>query len=178
MSAGCPIPNNINPLSPTGFRLSIAKLPSVSYFAQEVTLPEVSLPSVSVNTPLSTLSYSGDLMTFGDFTINFLVDEDMENYNAIFNWINGLGFPESHDQFADLVSTSQADSNYNVRGAGSTYSDGVLEILGANNVPVRSLKFVDLTPIALGSLTFVSNATDVNYLIGTVSFRYTLFKFE
>ena len=175
----CPLPQNINPLSPTGFRLSITKLPDVAFFAQEVTLPDVTLPAIDQNTPLSRISLPGDLLSFGDFTINFLVDEDMKNYKAIFDWLNGLGFPESHNQYQNYVSQQNADSNYSTtKGSNSTnYSDGTLEILSNNNNPVQSIMFADLHPTSLSSLQFIANATDVNYLIGSASFRYTYFKF-
>jgi hypothetical protein len=178
-SATCPIPNNINPLSPTGFKLSISKLPEVEFFTQEVTLPDVSLPPIDQSTPLSRISLPGDILSFGDFTINFLVDEDMSNYKAVFDWLNGLGFPESHDQYQNYVSEQNAGSNYNIaKGSNSTnYSDATLQILSNNNTPAQSIMFADLHPTSLSSLQFIANASDVNYLIGSASFRYTYFKF-
>jgi len=176
MNPNCPIPNNINPLSPTGFRLSIQKLPDVSFFAQEVTLPDLSLPNIEMKTPLSAVSIPGELLEYGDFTINFLVDEEMKNYTAIYNWMIGLGFPEDHNQYGNFTKAQSEASNYNVRNGATNYSDGVLEILGSNNVGVKSITFVDLNPVSLSSLTFKSDETDINYLTGTVTFRYTLFK--
>ena len=32
----------------------------------------------------------GDKITFGDFDLEFIVDEDFENYLEIHNWIRGL----------------------------------------------------------------------------------------
>ena len=45
----------------------------------------------------------GEKITYGDFTHSaFLVDENMENYKTIYDWIYGLGFPETAQQFKDL----------------------------------------------------------------------------
>ena len=175
----CAIPSNINPLSPTGFLLSIQKLPDVAYFAQEVTLPDVSLPPIDMNTPLSRISITGETLSYGDLTINFMVDEEMKNYNAIYDWLKGLGFPENHQQYTDFI-----DSNRNQQGIYPksenllTYSDGTLSVLGSNNVPIKAFTFVDLHPVSLGSLQFTANASDVNYLIGSVTFRYSYFQIQ
>ena len=178
--ADCPIPSNINPLSPTGFKLSITKLPQVEFFTQEVTLPDISLPSIQVGTPFSMSGVPGDILTFGDFSINFLVDEDMQNYLAIYNWLIGLGFPESHDQYKDFVSLQSQNQNVDPRLGQNVlnYSDATLIILGSNNVPVKSIKFIDVHPTTLGTLNFVANASDINYLIGNATFRYTYYSIE
>ena len=173
----CPDPSNINPLSPTGFMLSIQKLPGVSFFAQEVTLPDISLPPIDWNTPLSRISVTGDLLSYGDLTINFLIDEEMKNYTAIYNWLKGLGFPKSHEQYTNFIDQEKESTNaYNKSENLVSYSDGTLSILGSNNTPVKAFTFVDLHPTSLSSLQFVANATDVNYLIGSATFRYTYFE--
>jgi hypothetical protein len=172
----CPNPSNINPLSPTGFLLSIQKLPEVAYFAQEVTLPSVDLPPIDMNTPLSRLSLTGETLTYGELTINFMVDEDMKNYTAMYNWLKGLGFPQDHQQYSEFIEKSKSDTNsYNKSENLSSYSDGTLSILGSNNKPIRAITFVDLHPVSLSSLQFIANATDVNYLIGSATFIYTYF---
>ena len=173
----CPDPSNINPLSPTGFMLSIQKLPGVSFFAQEVTLPDVSLPPIDWNTPLSRISVTGDLLSYGDLTINFLIDEEMKNYTAIYNWLKGLGFPKDHKQYTEFIDQEKETTNaYNKSENLVSYSDGTLSILGSNNTPVKAFTFVDLHPTSLSSLQFTANATDVNYLIGSATFRYTYFE--
>jgi hypothetical protein len=175
----CPAPSNINPLSPTGFMLSIQKLPEVAFFSQEVTLPSVDLPHVDVNTPLSRMSITGEVLTYGDFTINFLVDEEMQNYNAVYNWLKGLGFPKDHNEYTSYIERQKSNQNmYSNSENVASYSDASLSILGSSNTPIKTFKFIDLHPVSLSSLQFTANATDVNYLIGSASFRYTYFEIE
>jgi len=183
-NALCPVPGSINPLSPTGFQLSITKIPEVTYFCQIATLPEVTLENVAMATPLSINKVPGELLRFGDLTINFVVDEKMTNYSAIWNWLIGLGFPQDWAQYQALINGSQnstsgvAQSNSLTPNFGTqvgNYSDGILQILGSNNVPVRSIHFIDLHPISLGSLEFQSNVDDIQYLTGTATFGYTFF---
>ena len=182
----CPIPNNINPLSPTGFTLSITKLPEISFFCQSAAIPEITLENVAMATPLSINKIPGELLRFGDLTVNFIVDENMTNYSAIWNWLIGLGFPQDYAQYQKLINGSQT-STAGASGANvltpqfgtqvGSYSDGTLGILGSNNMPVRSINFVDLHPISLGSLEFQSNVDDIQYLTGTATFGYTYFVF-
>ena len=173
----CPIPSNINPLSPTGFRLSISKLPDLVYFCQEVNLPEVELPSMPMATTFSTIGVPGDMLRFGDLTVQFIVDENLANYKGVFDWLIGLGFPENYAQYQSFSAQDPAAGGNQFGGMIGDYSDAILEILGSQNTPTQTVLFRDVHPVSISSLPFTSNATDVNYLIGTATFRYNYYQF-
>jgi hypothetical protein len=173
----CPIPSNINPLSPTGFRLNISKLPDLTYFCQEANLPEVELPSMQMPTTFSTIGVPGDMIHFGDLTVQFLVDENLANYKGVFDWIVGLGFPESFLQYQEFTGTDPIVTNNKFGGMVNNYSDAVLEILGSQNTTSQTILFKDVHPVSISSLPFMATATDVNYLIGTATFRYNYYEF-
>lgn len=175
---GCPVPNNINPLTPNGYRLSVEKLPNLSYFAQEADLPSIDLPSIPIGTPFSVSQMAGEMLTFSDFQINFLIDENMDNYVAIHNWMIGLGFPESYEQYKSFKSTDDRNLDNTAAENLANYSDGFLQILGSNNNPVRTVMFKDLYPTSLGTVTFQSTVNDIQYLVATATFRYTYYKIE
>lgn len=174
----CPIPNNINPLSPTGFRLSIDKISDVTYFCQEANIPSMDLDSISVGTPFSTSHVPGEIISFGELTIQFIVDENMKNYKAIYDWIVGLGFPKDYDQYKNFSITTNRMSIPNFGGNMGNYSDGTLEILGSNNIAVQRIKFNNLVPTRLSSLNFQANVDDIQYLTGSATFVYTYFEIE
>jgi len=173
----CPIPSNINPLSPTGFRLSISKLPDLVYFCQEANLPEIELPSMQMPTPFSTIGVPGDMLHYGDLVVQFLIDENLANYKGIYEWLIGLGFPENHLQYQSLANSEPLAGNNRFGGMIGDYSDGTLEILGSQNTATQSILFRDIHPVALSSLPFTATVTDVNYLIGTCTFRYNYYDF-
>lgn len=168
----CPIPSNINPLSPNGFMFSIAKLPDISYLCQEVNLPSASLPENEFATPLVNIAIPGDRMEFQPLTIQFLIDSEMKNYTSIFDWMNGLGFPQSNDQFTSYTGSSQDQLQ-----STKFYSDATLQILGNTNNNLKSVKFVDVFPTSLESLVFTSTSQDVQYLVGSATFKYTYYTF-
>lgn len=172
----CPIPNNINPLQSNGFLFTVNKLPEISFFCQEATLPGMDLPRAIQATPLIDDSHPGDKLTFADLQITFLVDEEMKNYKAVADWMMGLGFPKSHSQFTQWISqhrTFPSDGD----GAASV-SDGVLQVLNSSNNTIHSILFRDMFPSSLSSLQLQSTSGDTTYLAATVSFAYTLYEFS
>lgn len=170
----CPFPENLSPLSPNGYRFSIQKIPELSYFCQEVNLPDLSLGDILQANPLTNIALPGDQVTYSPLEVSFLVDNKMSNYKALYNWVVGLGFPQDHNQFQDLLNSSlQSD----ISDAGKVHSDGTLIILDNMSNPIQTIQFIDLVPVSLGSLTFTSTSQDVQYLVGRASFRYTYYEF-
>lgn len=170
----CPFPENLSPLSPNGYRFSIQKIPELSYFCQEVQLPDLILGDILQTNPLTNIALPGDQVTYSPLEVTFLVDNKMSNYKAIYNWVVGLGFPQDNSQFQDLLNSStQSD----ISDAGKVHSDGTLIVLDNMSNPIQTIQFIDMVPISLGSLTFTSTSQDVQYLVGRASFRYTYYKF-
>lgn len=170
----CPLPSNINPLSPNGFNFSIQKIPSVNFFCQQVNLPGLTFGDPSFATPFASVPIPGDHITYDNLAINFLIDEAMENYRAIWNWIIALGFPQSYSQYVTFIN---ADQSGVLNELAKNYSDGMLQILGASNTPVATVQFVDMFPVALDTVLFQSTNQDVPYIVGQATFRYSYYKF-
>lgn len=169
----CPLPADVNPLSPNGFRLSIQKLPGLTYFSQQVEIPNISLEEYTQATPFVRVPIPGDLITYTPLDVNFLVDAQMNNYTAVYNWIKGLGFPESYEQSKQFLDSNAHDD---VSTVSKFYSDGILQVLGNTGNTVKEVRFVDLFPTALSSLVFSSANSDVQYLVGSVTFAYSYYQ--
>lgn len=170
----CPVPTNINPLSPNGFLFSIQKLPELNFFAQEVNLPGLTLGAPEFGNPFAIQPIPGETLTYDSLNVRFLVDEDMANYLSIYNWIVALGFPENYDQY---VTFKNSDTRGITAELAKNYSDATMQILGSNNVAVQTVQFIDIFPISLTSLIFQSTNTDVQYLVGDATFRFGYYKF-
>jgi len=95
---GNPIQNR-NLLSPTGFNFIILKAREIDFFSQAASIPQISMNTATQATSLRNVSVPGDELYYGDFTLRFMVDEDMTNYLAIHNWIRSLGFPVNHEEY-------------------------------------------------------------------------------
>ena len=161
---------NRNFLAPVGFKFTLAKYPKVDFFSNSARIPEISLGTAVQPSYLKDIDIPGEKLTYGDLTIRFLVDENMENYMAVHNWLKGVGFPETPQQFKDQITDDDG-----IRDEKAVFSDGSLHILNSNFQDVAIVKFQDLFPVGLTSLEFDATETDINYFTAEVSMRYTVY---
>lgn len=168
------VPSNINPLSPTGFRFTISKLPELEFFSQQVNLPGITLGEPEFGTPYTKVPVPGETLTFDQLRIQFLVSEDLSNFRAIHNWLYGLGFPISNEQYSEFIG-SQDIALYDELT--KNFSDATLLILTNNSNPGIIVNFRNVFPVELSTLEFTAVENDINYLVGTASFRFSYYEF-
>ena len=161
---------NRNFLSGVGFKFNLTKFPKVDFFSNSARIPELSLELTTQASYLKNIDIPGERLTFGDFTLRFLVDENMENYQSIYDWLTGLGFPETTREFANLTKDSDGQ-----RDPKEAFCDGTLRILNSNYREVAKVKFKDLFPVSLSSLEFDATSTDVQYFTAEATFKYTIY---
>ena len=161
---------NRNFLSGVAFKFNLTKFPKVDFFSNSARIPEISLELTQQASYLKTIDVPGERLTFGDFTLRFLVDENMENYISVYNWLTGLGFPETTKEFADLIKDKDGQ-----RDPKEAFCDGTLRILNSNYREVGKVKFNDLFPISLTSLDFDATNTDVQFFTAEATFKYTIY---
>ena len=148
---------NRNFLSPTGFKFNLKRSPKVAFFCNQANIPDLTLGIAIQPNYLRDIPTPGDKIEFGDLNLRFLVDEDLENFMEIQNWISGLGYQEEVKQFRNLESSGVIKSKQNI------YSDGTLQILSSNLVAKFNVTFKDLFPYTLTTLTFDATDTDIQY---------------
>ena len=171
-----------NFLRPNAFRFLIKNLPSVAFTCQSANLPSLSLGFTTQPTPFLDIPHVGDKNLFGDFTIRFLITEDMSNYIELYEWLVALGFPNDYNQYRNFTGERLNRFPF-VRDAsgGSTaiaYSDATLTILDSNNVPKTNINFKDTFPVSVEALDFDISSSSVEYFVGIASFKYKLFDIE
>ena len=173
MSTSDPFHNQIdnrNFLSPVGFKFTLSKFPKVTFFSNTARIPDITLGTAIQSTYLKDIDIPGEKLTYGDLNVRFLVDENLENYMKIHNWLTGLGFPDSPQQF--INKTTNEDG---IRDDKDQFSDGSLHILNSNFKDIAVVKFKDLFPIYLTSLEFDATESDLNYFTADVTFKYTIY---
>ena len=167
--------DNRNFLSPTGFKFNLKRSPGVAFFCYKANIPDLNLGVTEQANYLRPLPTPGDVLDFGDLTIRFLVDEDLTNFMEIQNWLRGLGYPESVQEFRDLEQDGVIPRRDFVQSGQDIYSDGTLQILSSNYVSKFNVNFKDLFPVSLTTLTFDATDTDIEYFTADVSFKYTAY---
>ena len=165
---------NRNFLSPVGFKFTINRSPKVTFFGNSVNIPGLTLGIANQPSYLKDIDLPGDKIIFDDLNLRFLVDENLENYMEMQNWIRGLGYPESLSEIYDFQ-----NSNKNLQQPDSSqlnlYSVATLVVLSSNQVSNFKVKFKDVFPYNLSALQFDSSDTDIQYFTADVSFKYTIY---
>ncbi len=154
-----------NYLSPIGFTAHVARLPNVEFFTQRATIPGVSINQVEQPTPIHRLYTTGDRLEYADLDLSFIVDENMSNYLEMLAWMEGIGTPDSTDQYKNLQATQEGVT-----------SDIVLTINNSSKNPNFQITFLNCFPTALSPIALDVTQTDIQYPECSVNFRYDSFK--
>jgi len=162
---------NRNFLSPAGFKFSLAKTPKVDFFSQSVSIPNIDLGVAVQTTYLRDIPVPGDKLTYGDLSIEFFIDENLENYLQMERWMRSLGYPETLGEAVSL--DPQKDSLLD-----GARSDGTLLVYNSSFNPIAKILFKDMFPVSLTPVPFTADATDINYIMATATFKYTIFNVE
>ena len=185
-------PTKLDYASPTQFKFQIIKLPKVEYFCTAANVPGINLGTAEQITPLKDIPLPGDRLQYDTLTIQFLVDENLENYREIHGWLTGVGFPKNYEQFQTLqgASTDRFPSTQNTgtskeigeikkatQDDGGLYSDATLMILTSKNNANLEVRFRNIYPTSLSGLDYNQQAADVDYLTATVTFEYAIYEF-
>ena len=165
---------NRNFLSPTGFKFVLNKAPKVAFFANTGNIPRIDLGTTVQPNYLRDIPVPGDKMEFEDLTLRFLVDENLENYMEIQNWLRGLGFPESLQQIYEFQSSNEEFTQPD-KTEMNLYSDGTLLINTSNDVMNYQISFRRMFPYRLSALNFDATNTDEEYFTAEVSFKYMMY---
>ena len=162
---------NRNFLSPLGFKFNLVRAPKVDFFSNSANIPGINLGAAIQPTYLKDIPIPGDKLVFDDFTMRFNVDENLENYTIIQNWMRGLGYPESVYEYIEWK-----NSDPNNPGQDPNISDGTLIVYNSNFQPSTMVKFQGLFPVSLSSIEFDASDSDVQYVTASVTFKYALYK--
>ena len=182
-------PTKLDYASPIQFRFKCTKLPEVEFTCQTANIPGVTLGEGVMPTPLKDIPIPGDKLSFGSLDINFLVDENLNNYKEIHDWLLGIGFPQNHTQFQNLQATGAdrfpgstrstavtGSSTPQPLAEGGIYSDATLTVLNSKNIAKTEIRFQNVYPTSLGGLSYDVKLTDVDYLQASVSFSYMYYE--
>lgn len=168
--------DNINYLQPNGFKVTISRenYAAAQYFAQSISHPNVD--AQAAETPYKRLNVPmlPDKLDYGTLTIDFLMNEDMQNYIEIYSWLERM-VEEEHN-----MGSVRFNRNSSVGGPGAdnsaitSYNDIVIDILTSQNNINKSIKYINSFPISLGNIEL--NATSAgDYITFPVTFRFDYF---
>lgn len=153
-----------NYMSPLEFIVTVKGLPNVEFFTQRATIPSISLVPVERANPFKTLYEPGDRITYSELNLSFIVDEQMNNYIEVLNWMKGVTFAENFDQY----------KNVNEDGGGIV-SDISVVVKNSHKNPSIVVDYFDCFPISLSEIQLDTTQQDLTYPEATVVFQYNYF---
>jgi len=156
-----------NYLSTGGFDIKVSRLPNVEFFTQKFQIPSISSNPVETQTPLRSYYSVPDKLVFNDLDLSFIIDENMNNYIEIFEWLKGLGSPDNLQQYGALEDSQE----------GLT-SDISVILLNSHKNPNIKFTFLNAFPTGLTPISLDMSQQDVVYAEATVTMRYDAFTVE
>ena len=173
-------PTELDYADPTKFKFSINKLPKVEYFTTACNLPGINLGESIFPTPLKQIPVMGDELTYENLEITFLVDEKLENYIELHNWLTGIGFPDDRAQFSNFRAENtdafpDSGKSDKTKGVQGMFGDATLTITSAKNNPIVEARFEDVYPVALSALQYDQQQDDITYLTASATFSYKIY---
>ena len=181
-------PDKLDYLSPTQFKFNIHQLPKVEFFTTAANVPAINLGEAIFPTPYKDIPVMGDTLTYDNLSITFIVDEYLENYISLHEWMTAIGFPKSRTQFSSfrsnvasspIITQGTSDDIGDVQPSTSVrgmFGDAILTMLTNKNNPVVEVRFQDLYPVSLGALEMTQTATDVEYISVSADFTYKIYE--
>jgi hypothetical protein len=143
----------------------LKRAPNVEFWCQKFPIPGVELGVATMATPFIDLTYPGEHMKFDELEIVFKVDDNLENYLELFNWITALGKPDSFKEYAKIYAEPQ------MSGLGISCDITALIVDAKRNVNME-IVFTDAFITALSGITFDSTLEDIVYINAAARFSY------
>ena len=157
-------PQNKNNLFSTRFRMMVKRLPNTTYMCQSVLLPGLSIGVANQRTPFNTIKRPAGEVEHQNLSVSFIVDENLENWKEIRNWI---------------LQCSNYTDHLEYRPQETHFSDDVLLTILTNTHNIsHKVEFSNCFPVSLSYVEFNSAATETNILLSTVELAFTTYQIK
>jgi len=176
-------PNNVDLLQSTKFRITFNRLPGMVYFCQQANLPGISLTEIPKPTPFVEMYLPGEKLTYDTLNITFLVDEDLQAWTQIHDWMRGITFPTNFEEYLNLQQTAAQTTNLNRflpsnSLSGGQYTEAIMTIHTNKNNPNLRVKFLDVFPVSLSTIIFNTGDSADNVVTADATLRFTYYNYE
>lgn len=162
-------PNSINFQSKSNFRFVLKRSPIINFFCTKANIPNLFLGTAQQPSPFLTAPEPGHKIFHGSFAMEFMVDENFDNYYELHDWITGIGLEESFVKY----------SNFSVKNRMSgerIKSDGSLIILNSARNQNFTVDYYDMFPIELSTIDFDTQIGNEEFITCTAKFMFRNFK--
>ena len=157
-------PTSTNYLYQTFYKFQMRRLPKVNYFMQKVSLPDfASGGPIEQPTRFVPVKHPNKNVSFENLTIEFLVDENLENWRELYDWMRTIYLVNNYEKFESETSTH--------------FTEGSILLLNSAMNVNKEIRFHNLLPISLSGIDFDSTDTDLSPRIATATFAFDFYEF-
>ena len=157
-------PSTSNLLTGNQFKLNVSRIPILSEYVIGVNVPSVEFVSTDLKTSFGVnIPTSSGKYIFEDMTVSFLIDEKLESWREIYEWLIRLG----------PLNDASEQIMYNDCNVSTTTAE--LLILNSAYKPSWKYRFYNMFPISLTGFSFTTTAADTIQLSSAVTFRYSYY---
>jgi len=142
------------------FTVTFDKLKDLAFTVNDIPIPGMTLGEAIMPTRTLDLYLPSDKISFDPVTITFNVDENLENYLGIYNWIMDLGHP-------DRSKVTRPDDK-------DAISDAIITVLNNQKNPIYNIVLKDCFPTSLAELPMNLQSSDP--VVCTLTIRYSYFE--
>jgi len=172
MSATDNSPLSTNIQGASWFKFQLKRAPSVSFFAHNVKIPDITNIAATYPTQFLNVPFTGDHLAYESLIINFQVDTNFQNWLEIYNWMTGLTSPTGNTvPYANMQNASHISPF-------KLYSDIILFITDSQKNPSLVFTFENALPINLTGPQFTDTNNDMQYIEATATFKFLKYRVE
>ena len=167
-----------NTLYGNHYRFSIERLPDLTFFVQSVSSPNVTGGVAGQSNPFSVINHPGERLTYGQFTVTYLVDASFKTYFSLYYWMKGYGFPHDFDEVKRFRAKQLSNNRVspNAQPIDLEKTTAAITILTPDTASiVAKIDIEEVFPVELSSLDFTSTNTDSPVLTTTATFSCSTF---
>ena len=161
--------SNTNLLQPNVFKVSVnrKKFPNLEFFASGIIHPGLGMNATELPfRRIASVPFAGATLTFGELTIDTILDENLTAYTEVYNWMH---YTVNNDE---VQPTKASDTQP------ATYADINVQILNSSNNIIKTLVYRECVPTLLGDISLLSTTGDVQYINCPINFRFTTFEIK
>jgi hypothetical protein len=151
-------PKNTNLLQPTKYTVSFPEISDTIYFCQKVNIPGVTITELTQVTPNLDLFVPGTKIAYGNFDMEFLVNEDLSSWLFIHNWMRGI----------------TTDMGYRTQPK----AEAILTVFSNQNNPKIRIKYQGIFPLSVSDIQFDTTQSAEEHMYATASFKINYFDIE
>lgn len=167
-------PENTSFLQPTKFLLTFDRIPNVTYFCQEVNIPGINLSPINVPSPAIDYHVAANKVSYSMFNVRFMVDEKVESWKNIYEWLMSIASPHGTDERNYLTKLQNEFKNTSF----PQYSDATLTVLSNLNNPILRVHMVGLFPTSLSDIQFDTTLSADHIITADATFSVKYFDFQ